>query len=151
MKFLETEKNFLGIEKEYSGYDNSRIVILQAPLEKTVSYGGGTARGPEEILNTSHYVELYDEETDRELCFEKGICTLETMNFEGKETGQSIGEIYNEVKKLIAGPGVYICDECIELCNEIVLEGAKHEENEVQEKPLVLKPIDIKKQCCESK
>jgi ATP-dependent Clp protease ATP-binding subunit ClpX len=27
-----------------------------------------------------------------------------------------------QVKKLIAGPGVYICDECIELCNEILEE-----------------------------
>jgi ATP-dependent Clp protease ATP-binding subunit ClpX len=25
-----------------------------------------------------------------------------------------------QVKKLIAGPGVYICDECIDLCNEII-------------------------------
>ena len=29
------------------------------------------------------------------------------------------GKSQNEVKKLIAGPGVYICDECIELCNEM--------------------------------
>ena len=27
-----------------------------------------------------------------------------------------------QVKKLIAGPGVYICDECIDLCNEIIEE-----------------------------
>ncbi len=32
------------------------------------------------------------------------------------------GKNQNIVKKLVAGPGVYICDECIELCNEIVLE-----------------------------
>jgi hypothetical protein len=30
------------------------------------------------------------------------------------------GKSQKEVKKLIAGPGVYICDECIELCNEII-------------------------------
>ena len=30
------------------------------------------------------------------------------------------GKSQKQVKKLIAGPGVYICDECIELCNEIV-------------------------------
>jgi hypothetical protein len=28
----------------------------------------------------------------------------------------------DQVRKLIAGPGVYICDECIELCNEILEE-----------------------------
>ncbi len=32
------------------------------------------------------------------------------------------GKSQKEVKKLIAGPGVYICDECIELCNEIIYE-----------------------------
>jgi ATP-dependent Clp protease ATP-binding subunit ClpX len=32
------------------------------------------------------------------------------------------GKSQDEVEKLIAGPDVYICDECIELCNEIVLE-----------------------------
>ena len=29
----------------------------------------------------------------------------------------------DRVQRLIAGPGVYICDECIELCNEILAEG----------------------------
>jgi ATP-dependent Clp protease ATP-binding subunit ClpX len=32
------------------------------------------------------------------------------------------GKSQKQVKKLIAGPGVYICDECIELCNEIIAE-----------------------------
>ena len=30
------------------------------------------------------------------------------------------GKSQKQVKKLIAGPGVYICDECIDLCNEII-------------------------------
>ena len=32
------------------------------------------------------------------------------------------GKAQNQVLKLIAGPGVYICDECIELCNDIIVE-----------------------------
>ena len=32
------------------------------------------------------------------------------------------GKSQREVKKLIAGPTVYICDECIELCNDIIAE-----------------------------
>ena len=32
------------------------------------------------------------------------------------------GKTQKQVKKLIAGPGVYICDECIDLCNEIIVE-----------------------------
>jgi ATP-dependent Clp protease ATP-binding subunit ClpX len=33
-----------------------------------------------------------------------------------------------EVRKLIAGPSVYICDECIDLCNDIIAEEVEHEE-----------------------
>ena len=32
------------------------------------------------------------------------------------------GKNQEQVRKLVAGPGVYICDECIELCNEIIEE-----------------------------
>jgi ATP-dependent Clp protease ATP-binding subunit ClpX len=32
------------------------------------------------------------------------------------------GKSQEEVKKLIAGPAVYICDECIEVCNDIIAE-----------------------------
>ncbi len=41
------------------------------------------------------------------------------------------GKSQKQVKKLIAGPGVYICDECIDLCNEII-EEELHESSEVQ-------------------
>ena len=53
------------------------------------------------------------------------------------------GKSQKEVKKLIAGPGVYICDECIELCNDIIAEEKEREETSkgVLKVP---KPIDIK-------
>ncbi len=38
------------------------------------------------------------------------------------------GKAQDEVKKLIAGPAVYICDECIELCKDIIVEEAKLED-----------------------
>jgi len=54
------------------------------------------------------------------------------------------GKGQDDVRKLIAGPTVYICDECVELCNDIIEE--EWEEEEVSEKPRVVpKPIDIKK------
>jgi ATP-dependent Clp protease ATP-binding subunit ClpX len=37
------------------------------------------------------------------------------------------GKLQDQVKKLVAGPGVYICDECIELCNEIIEEELNEE------------------------
>ena len=51
----------------------------------------------------------------------------------GDEKGQLkcsfCGKTQEQVKKLIAGPGVYICDECIELCNEIIDEELNEEVN----------------------
>ena len=38
------------------------------------------------------------------------------------------GKGQREVKKLIAGPNVYICDECIQLCNDIIAEEVEKEE-----------------------
>ena len=35
------------------------------------------------------------------------------------------GKSQHEVRKLIAGPTVFICDECVELCNDIIREEAK--------------------------
>jgi agmatinase len=97
MKELSSKQNFLGLEKKYSCYADSHIVILSAPLEKTVTYGRGTAKGPGEILKASHYVEYYDEEQSRELCFEKGICTLAPLNFQKQSQQKSLEKIYSEV------------------------------------------------------
>ncbi|TKB10249.1 ATP-dependent Clp protease ATP-binding subunit ClpX [Desulforhopalus sp. IMCC35007] len=54
------------------------------------------------------------------------------------------GKSQDEVEKLIAGPDVFICDECIELCNEIVLEKEAVEEGaEAEEARVTLKPMEI--------
>ncbi len=53
------------------------------------------------------------------------------------------GKSQDEVKKLIAGPSVYICDECIQLCNEIIAEEYGQEEEDDSEDGL-LKPFEIK-------
>ncbi|MBU3685634.1 MAG: ATP-dependent Clp protease ATP-binding subunit ClpX [Mycobacteriaceae bacterium] len=52
------------------------------------------------------------------------------------------GKSQKQVKKLIAGPGVYICDECIDLCNEIIEEElADSDEVKLDELP---KPVEIR-------
>ena len=51
------------------------------------------------------------------------------------------GKSQKQVKKLIAGPGVYICDECIDLCNEIIEEElAETGELTLEDLP---KPVEI--------
>ncbi|AEI45003.1 ATP-dependent protease ATP-binding subunit ClpX [Paenibacillus mucilaginosus] len=52
------------------------------------------------------------------------------------------GKSQEQVRKLVAGPGVYICDECIELCTEIVEEELGHEEElDLKDVP---KPMEIR-------
>ncbi len=53
------------------------------------------------------------------------------------------GKTQEEVKKIIAGPTVYICDECIDLCNEIMEEEYQNEHADEFQKEL-LKPTEIK-------
>ena len=54
------------------------------------------------------------------------------------------GKSQKEVRKLIAGPSVYICDECVELCNDIITEEYEREDYYATN-ALVPKPIDIYK------
>ncbi|HTP29753.1 MAG TPA: ClpX C4-type zinc finger protein, partial [Anaeromyxobacteraceae bacterium] len=53
------------------------------------------------------------------------------------------GKSQKEVKKLIAGPTVYICDECIGLCNDIIAEEVEKDEPYAGSTP-VPKPSEIK-------
>jgi len=53
------------------------------------------------------------------------------------------GKNQKEVRKLIAGPTVYICDECIGLCNDIIAEELEIEEDEKSSVPIP-KPSEIK-------
>jgi ATP-dependent Clp protease ATP-binding subunit ClpX len=72
------------------------------------------------------------------------------MNKRGNDKGKGgdlvcsfCGKTQEEVKKLIAGPSVYICDECIGLCNEIIAEEYEKEETQGGG-DRVPKPVDIK-------
>ena len=66
-----------------------------------------------------------------------------------KEHGGSLvcsfcGKSQREVRKLIAGPTVYICDECISLCNDIIAEEIEAEESEEKVPAKVPKPSESK-------
>ena len=54
------------------------------------------------------------------------------------------GKSQEEVRKLIAGPTVYICDECIELCNDIIAEETKLEDASSPDVRKLPKPREIK-------
>lgn len=98
---LNEQNNFLAIPYEVSNLDFSKIVIVSAPYEHTVSYGGGTKNGPKGIIDASAFVEFYDDEFDKELCFEKGIATLEPIDFNNKADAEALKMIYDQVKDML--------------------------------------------------
>ena len=100
-KSLGIESNFLGMEDDYSSYASSKVVILPLPYERTVSYGGGTKKGPKAILDASHYVEFYDEETRREIHKELGIATIPPLRFNKRNDEAALESIYQKVKYLM--------------------------------------------------
>ncbi len=53
------------------------------------------------------------------------------------------GKSQHEVRKLIAGPSVFVCDECVELCNDIIREELEEKQERTREK--LPKPHEIKK------
>ena len=65
----------MGLESTLCGWESSRAVVLPIPYHATTSWGAGTREGPAAILEASRYIELYDEELDREPV-DVGICTL---------------------------------------------------------------------------
>ena len=77
-------KNFLGLEEDYSSFKKSKAVILQAPYDKTTTYIHGTQTGPAAIIDSSRYLERFDEELSQET-FKIGLHTMEPLAVEGLE------------------------------------------------------------------
>jgi agmatinase len=74
LKYLSNKKGFLGTDNKSNNKEN--VVVIPFGLEKTVSYGGGTSKGPKEIIKASHQVELFDEDLNKEPYKHIGIKTL---------------------------------------------------------------------------
>lgn len=103
MKTLNVKKNFLGIEEpELCSFDGSKVVVVPVPYERTTSYGGGTKFGPAAILEASHYVEFYDEETGREIYKELGIATLSPFSVKNKNSEAILESLYETTRALLA-------------------------------------------------
>ncbi len=71
------------------------------------------------------------------------MSTSKRDNGHGNLSCSFCGKSQKEVKKLIAGPSVYICDECISLCNDILAEEVQKEERQ-QGQGKVPKPKEIR-------
>ncbi len=92
--------NFGGIaEDDYSGFENSRVVVFPVSYEGTVSYGTGTGGGAMAIVDASRNMELYEEETDAET-YRIGIHTA--PEFAPRPTPEAMMEaLYQESRRLL--------------------------------------------------
>ncbi|HLD13154.1 MAG TPA: ATP-dependent Clp protease ATP-binding subunit ClpX, partial [Burkholderiales bacterium] len=73
----------------------------------------------------------------------------DTHNGRGDGKGEKLlycsfcGKSQHEVRKLIAGPSVFVCDECVELCNDIIREEVQEEKNAASSKKKFPTPREI--------
>ena len=98
MKYLSNKKGFLGIDNKIKRKEN--VVVIPFGLEKTVSYGGGTSKGPKEIIKASHQVELFDEDLNKEPYKNIGIKTLKPFPIK-KNITDALKQIENINKILL--------------------------------------------------
>lgn len=80
---ITTVPGFLDMESTH--LDEADAVIVPVPYEATVSYGTGTARGPEAVLTAGPHLETFDEELEVDLAETLKLCTLAPL---GVETGE---------------------------------------------------------------
>ena len=73
-------------------FDDSRVIILPVPVDRTTSYVGGTRNGPHEILQASSHMELWDEEMCADV-HPVGIFTLPEMELPFGEMEPLMDEI----------------------------------------------------------
>ena len=96
MKYFSDKLGFLGVDNK-SNKEN--VVVVPFGIEKTVSYGKGTSKGPQEIIKASHQVELFDEELNKEPYKKIGIKTLKSFPIK-KKMLDALGQIEN-INKVI--------------------------------------------------
>lgn len=81
-------------------FDRARVAILPVPYEGTVSYGGGTAGGPQAILDASEQLELYDEQIQAEP-FRCGVWTAPPLAIPAEGGEAVIRSVEGRVAELL--------------------------------------------------
>lgn len=100
----ELPHNFLGLDEQTSDFARAGVVILPVPYESTTSWGGGTANGPRAILEASRYIELYDQELDREP-YDVGVATLPALELSGGGGASAMRELREAYDALLDEAG----------------------------------------------
>lgn len=92
---------FGGALPDARSFDDSRVVILPVPVDRTTSYGGGTRNGPHEILQASSHMELWDDEVGADI-HGVGLFTLPEMELPFGELEPMMAEIRRVAGEVLA-------------------------------------------------
>ncbi|MBI4653707.1 MAG: agmatinase [Nitrospirae bacterium] len=95
---LKLPHNFGGLPQEFSGYKDSKVVVLPILFDKTSSWLKGSDKGPLAIINASKNMELYDIETNSEI-YKKGIYTADGII--AKKSKEMVEKAYKKVKSFL--------------------------------------------------
>ena len=101
MKLMKPEQGFLGLSEEESvSYDNARTAIIPFGLEKSVTYGSGTSKGPDAILKASHALELFDEELMKQTYRDINLVTLQQPAIQ-TDLKKALNQLSRLVKRVV--------------------------------------------------
>jgi agmatinase len=92
---------FGGARPHRRSFDESRVVVLPVPVDRTTSYSPGTRNGPREILQASSHMELWDEELGVDV-HGVGIFTLPEMELPFGEMAPLVAEIERVATEILA-------------------------------------------------
>ena len=93
-------RSFGGIPQEYSSFEASSVVILPVPYDSTTSWRAGAREGPQAIIDASQYLELYDQELDKEV-YRVGVHTLPEVEPVMGDPEGMIQRVYTIAKDLL--------------------------------------------------
>jgi len=96
----DAPKNFLGLEEEYSNFKKAKVVILQVPYDKTTTYIHGTKDGPAAIIDSSRYLERFDDELGQET-FRIGLHTMEPLAVDGLEPEALVEKVHTSTAEIL--------------------------------------------------
>lgn len=101
MQFMTPKQGFLGLEKaDAVTPEKAKAVIIPFGLEASVSYGGGTAKGPKAMIDASHEVELFDDEFWCEPFRKYGVVTAKPVKI-AKAVATALDQLEAEVAKVL--------------------------------------------------
>lgn len=101
-KFLAQKSGFLGIEEKYlNSPQEAKVVVVPFGLENSVSYGGGTKKGPQAIIKASHQVELFDEGFWCEPFRKYGIATLKAPKINYDSVSDSLDQLEKITEEIL--------------------------------------------------